>query len=381
MLQSVRVRNFKAIADATVNLTPLHLLIGPNNSGKTSLLEAIAALSRSLDHTIDKTFLGRWTGRQLVHSSATEPVAVIEGFLEGKLSGSYKLQCEFPETGKKVVVQEATWNDGEEKNIAIGKEATLTGFSVPSSAKERQWYDEAVELSSVLCPCWYLRWSARNLALPATLQPERFLRLAGNGFGLPTLLDDIQNHSQDLFSKISTDLRKQFPEVYSLRLKQERAYDSPFDDPEQTLTLKLGNGKQLYFVMKNGAEIPAPQIAEGILYVLAYLAILNLPEPPKILLVEEPENGIHPARVCEVVKLLRKITEVHSGIQIIMASHSPYLVDEMKPNEVTWCQRQDGNVVTENLDKNETVQRQLGMFELGEIWSNYLDPIGGVVSD
>lgn len=109
------------------------------------------------------------------------------------------------------------------------------------------------------------------------------------------------------------------------------------------------------------------------LYTLAYMAIAYLPNPPKILLVEEPENGIHPGRVREIVRLLRQMTEGDHAIQVIMTSHSPYLVDEMKPHEVTWCRLKDGEITTERLDENALVKQQQDLFELGEIWSNYLD--------
>lgn len=105
-----------------------------------------------------------------------------------------------------------------------------------------------------------------------------------------------------------------------LRIQQEPAYDSPIDDPEGTLKLTPGEGKQLYFEYRSGVVIPAPQAAEGMLYTLAYLAITFLPEPPRILLVEEPENGIHPARVREVVRLLRRLTQRDNPVQVVMAS-------------------------------------------------------------
>jgi len=381
MLSSVRIRNFKAIADTRINLTPLHLLIGPNDSGKTSMLEVIAALSRSLDHRLQSTFLGRWSDRQLVHAFAKERTITIAGKVDGALSGTYELQCEFPGPAKQVVLRKAIWNNGQELSIGYGKENTLTGYQNAHQLAEHPGYEEASELANSICPCWFLRWSARNLSLPATLKPDRTLRLEGNGFGLPTLLDDLLGHDRSSFTRVEELLSKQFPEVKGLRLKQESAFDSPVDVPEQTLALTVGSGKQLYFILEGGAEIPAPQMAEGILYVTAYLAILQLPDPPKILLIEEPENGIHPARVREVVKLLRGITEERPETQIIMASHSPYLVDEMNPNEVTWCRKENGRIITERLDENKTVQRQKGLFELGEIWSNYLDPVSGITDD
>jgi len=199
------------------------------------------------------------------------------------------------------------------------------------------------------------------------------LRLAGNGFGLPTMLDDLLGIDRHRFDELERSFCTQFPGIRKLQLKQEKAFDSPVDDPEQTLSLSKGNGKQLYFLLENGAEIPAPQAAEGMLYTLAYMAIAYLPKPPRILLVEEPENGIHPGRVREIVRLLRQMTEGENAIQVIMTSHSPYLVDEMKPSEVTWCKREDGNIVIQRLDENALVKQQQDLFELGEIWSNYLD--------
>jgi AAA15 family ATPase/GTPase len=44
MIRTFRVQNYKALRDVTLELTPMHLLIGPNDSGKTSILEALAAL-------------------------------------------------------------------------------------------------------------------------------------------------------------------------------------------------------------------------------------------------------------------------------------------------------------------------------------------------
>lgn len=374
MIVKLHIKNFKAVADAEITLTPLHLLIGPNDSGKTSILEAIAALARSLDHSISDSFLGRWASTQLVHSGGTDNRVTFEASIANSVRGTYRLSCAFYEGNRSVMVKEASWNN---KSIAIGNEATLTGYADPKSVVGNPSYSPAVQLRDAICPAWYLRWSARNLALPATLSPQRHFRLAGNGFGLPTLLDDLLNDSRERFSELEKRFCDQFSDVVGLQLRQEKAYDSPVDDPEETLQLKAGNGKQLYFALRSGGSIPAPQAAEGMLYTLAYLAIAYLPNPPKILLVEEPENGIHPARVREVVRLLRQMTEGAQGIQVIMSSHSPYLVDEMKPEEVTWCRREAGQVVTQRLDENETVIRQQGLFELGEIWSNYLDPVSG----
>ena len=46
MITRFQVQNYKALRDVTLDLTPMHVLIGPNDAGKTSILEAITALCR-----------------------------------------------------------------------------------------------------------------------------------------------------------------------------------------------------------------------------------------------------------------------------------------------------------------------------------------------
>ncbi len=66
MITKLKVKNFKALRDIAIELTPIHVLIGPNDSGKTSILDVLAALCRSVDHDLAQAFLGSWKGRELV---------------------------------------------------------------------------------------------------------------------------------------------------------------------------------------------------------------------------------------------------------------------------------------------------------------------------
>ena len=74
----------------------------------------------------------------------------------------------------------------------------------------------------------------------------------------------------------------------------------------------------------------------GVLF-LGLLALIHSPEPPKLLLIEEPEKGVYPKRLEEVIRLLRRLHEapsVRAAPQIIMTTHSPYLLTSFRPDEV-----------------------------------------------
>jgi predicted ATPase len=106
------------------------------------------------------------------------------------------------------------------------------------------------------------------------------------------------------------------------------------------------------------------------LQILAYLTILYLPQPPRVLVVEEPENGIHPKRLKEVMTILRELVKEQSHSQVILTTHSPYIVDLFEPNEVSLCcKAEDGSVSVHPLSESETVREQLDVFMLGEIWT------------
>lgn len=77
MIKRFRVQNYKALRDVSLELTPMHVLIGPNDSGKTSILEAVAVLCRSVDRQLSHAFTGSWKGQQLIwHAQRDLPISL-----------------------------------------------------------------------------------------------------------------------------------------------------------------------------------------------------------------------------------------------------------------------------------------------------------------
>ena len=384
MITRVSIKNFKAIRDASVDLTPIHLLIGPNDSGTPSVLEAIAAICRSVDHDAPNSFLGRWQGRELVNSTATEAQVEVQIDIEVNASrASYRIEAAFPSFGRDIRWTIATAGSADISGIRLGyPQHTLSAYArinanCASEALKRSEWQSAQQITQAIGGCWYLRWTARNLALPTALNPERRFRLEGNGFGLPTLIDDLLNYDRESFSALEREFTQIFPHVRTIALVQQQGFNSPVDQSDETLTLQPSAGKQVVFKLKNtDRDLPASQAAEGMLYILGYLALMYLPQPPRVLLIEEPDNGIHPNRVGDIVRILRRLVERHPETQIVMTSHSPYLVDAFQPEEVTWCRRDtQGDVILTRLDTLPEVERSLSVFSLGEIWTGELEPL------
>lgn len=105
----------------------------------------------------------------------------------------------------------------------------------------------------------------------------------------------------------------------------------------------------------SSAEFAPSEVSDGTLLMLAFLTLKYQSQRPDIITIEEPERGLHPYLLGELVKFLRELTEGPNGIQVVLATHSAELLEHLKPEEVRFLSRSpdDGNVVVRTIDTSE----------------------------
>lgn len=373
MINRFHVQNYKALRDVTLDLTPIHVLIGPNDSGKTSILNALSALCRSVDMPLEQAFGGAWDGRELVcHGSKSGVVHLSAELSSQDRKLKYTLSCRFPNAGRAATVDGETVQQGGESSIGHQGHAYTKVFRVCVHNQDIQ-EDLRAECHAIhrsLSGVHYFRWNPRTLALPAAADSSRQFRLNSDGFGLALLLDDILGYDRQKFSELEGRFRTIFPEITSVKLQRQKAFRARPDDDLQVSELQKADGKGVYFEVQGSAQlVPASQVSDGAMMVLGYLAILFTPRPPRLLLIDEPENGIHPKRLQNVLSILREIVKSQSTTQVLLTTHSPYAVSLFDPGEVTLCTKKDGEVRTKRLSESRLVQEQGSIFTLGEIWT------------
>jgi predicted ATPase len=121
--------------------------------------------------------------------------------------------------------------------------------------------------------------------------------------------------------------------------------------------------------------VTAERASAGVRLLLFFLALAFHPNPPKLIIVEEPENGLHPKRLADVMRLFRDITEGKLGghkAQVVLTTHSPYLLDcvDLSKDQVLVFRRNDDGSRTAEPADAERLKTFLDEFLLGEIWYN-----------
>jgi predicted ATPase len=201
-----------------------------------------------------------------------------------------------------------------------------------------------------------VRFDPDALRAPSGIIPEsqRAGFLDDQGHGLPGVLGALQNRSGDAFSAVVEEARTHFPTLKTIRLK-------PLTNGTLALEAEL----------QNNVWVGANSMSEGLLYSLAFAALQHL-DPACLLLIEEPENGLHPARIAEVVRMLHVIIE-QKGTQVIIATHSPLVINELQPEEVTVVTRpslEEGTQLTPMIETHN-FQKRSSVYALGELWLSF----------
>jgi predicted ATPase len=87
--------------------------------------------------------------------------------------------------------------------------------------------------------------------------------------------------------------------------------------------------------------------------------------------VEEPENGLHPSRISVVMKFLRELSETS---QVILATHSPLVVNELRGEEITVVTRDPvSGTRAQLLSTMPRYEAATKVYLPGEYWVSYCD--------
>lgn len=339
IIRSIRIQNYGCIQDETLKLGSLHALIGPNASGKSTLLRAFQLLGAATRKTTVTYQEGRW-----------------HPFFPGLRPGNGAKACfslASAEASVRVSI-EGPWEAGAKAYPPGNLRGQL--LVVPYDGNMGLENSRMVELSlAALFPreIVLMHPSPSNLRQPAIIDGYSPLLKDELGSGLPALLDAILTRDVDGFLAIREQVRRYFPSIKNIGLET------------------IGTGlKGLEATLTDGRRISASEFSEGLLYFLLFAALRYM-DPPGMLLVEEPENGLHPARIKEVMAILKEISKT---TQVLIATHSPLVINELEPEQVSivTCPRSTGTRITP-LTETIRFKERSEIYALGELWLSYAD--------
>jgi predicted ATPase len=390
-IQKLQIRNllsFGPEAEA-IELGPMNVLIGPNTSGKSNLLEVIGLLQATSGGGLVVPMRKGGGTREWLWKGADEtPVARIEATvrpLRGAIPLEYRLA--FTARQERLVVVSETIDEGasgrpEQVPVYVSEpengiawhgdvrdgtrsqaRSQITGInaaeSVLAQLRGPDEYPEITYLGDSFAEITIYRgWNTGTLGplrrpQQADLPVEHLLGDAGNLFAV---LGDFLGR-RGLRQAVEDALRKANPDVTQVSVQS------------------VGGPLQL-FMHEAGLSSPisAARLSDGMIRYLCLLTILCHPEPPPLVCIEEPELGLHPDMIHHVAELLK---EASQRTQLIVTTHSDLLVSAFTdtPEAVVVCERFPDGTRLRRLEPAK-LRTWLRKYELGEVWLS--GELGGV---
>jgi predicted ATPase len=379
----------------TLELQPLNVLIGPNASGKSNLVEALrllrsaprdfAAGAREGGGVEEWLWKGpRRTAPAQIDAVIDYPGAVVSlrhrlsfsangqrlEFLEESVEDCQKLipdainpftyyryQSGTAVISVKLVDGDPPVPDGHRRERHLPREDLKADQSILSQKVDRDQFPEITYLHDVYQQIVIFQGAdvgpRSALRLPQrTDLPESFLLEDASNLGL--VLNDLQHRG----------LKPRLIELLKT-----------FSETIEDVTVRVYGGTAQVYIHEGGlsSPVPASRLSDGALRYLCLLCILCHPSPPPLVCIEEPEMGEHPDIIRTIAGLL---VEASERTQLIVTTHSDHLVSALAstPEAVFVCEKEEGATRLTQLD-GKRLEKWLDSYSLGELWMS--GEIGG----
>jgi ABC-type transport system involved in cytochrome c biogenesis ATPase subunit len=422
MIHGLQLVNIGCHTQTQLTFGPLTAIVGQNGTGKTTILKALEKIVLGWIAPKDKTqppirnFEAKWSRNGLLGSSVVAINFWTPPF-ESESHGIERVWCTFgakvhsiedkDRGGFQTVIDDAAWfvryctsdetppmRDFSLRNWQDEETKSLSGnslffYNLGDFEDNDEKIPEVERLVSLgdfkthenlsryceLSDCTYLKVHLEELRMPSyssEIQPK----LGADGSMLSTVLANLMTSDRLLFEEIVQALREVVPVIKDIKAKR-----CPVTVREPaTVTVKGREvvysderefqGHQLRFDTESGNDLPASAISDGTLYVLALITLIHTSGPLSLILLDDVELGLHPAAQRNLVRQLKALQEQHL-CQIILTTHSPYVIDELEADQV-WLlnHAKNGTVAARKLSDHPRAKEALSVLTTGEFWSS-----------
>lgn len=338
MITRVRLQNYKNHRDTEVELRPLTVLVGPNGAGKTSFLKGLQLLREVPGTNVDRYLPGGQSLEMLLRRGGD----VVGLRASGSIVGDpWSVELDLPLRA----LAHGKWSIGDGAPQRFGKNIDASSFPEGSPFDHQL---KRIELFSL---------DPNKIAEPSVLTQIVPKVDADGGNTAPTLAT-LKLTDLSAFQRVEAALREVVPGVERLLVK-------PAPMPHGGAI-----GYHVSFDFHGVADVPASAASAGTLVTLALLTALHAPDGPRVVLIDEIDHALHPKAQMALIAQLRAILGRDPELQIIVTTHSPYVLDAVEVDDVrVFATRPDGTVATKLLAAHPAAERAKGALSAGQIWS------------
>lgn len=345
-IKKLKITNFKSIDTLTLTkLTNFSVFAGSNGSGKTNIFQALDFVGRILRQGLSKT-LREFGGYDNVHSHKRRS--------SNAQTFTFAIEIEIDEKAYHYSIEACLYPVAEIVNETIKIDGTTIIQRVKGSVNikldlEDKEEEHSIPLGTDNSATIFLNLYQSNLK--EFLSNIKVLRVDPLNAKQPSLSDhdpsELNEHASNIAAVLSRilennkELKEDVLELITLIVPNLEKIESQAQ--------KIDNKTGLLFKEKGTLkQFPAHLISDGTIYALAQIILILDRKPNSWLLIEEPERGIHPQAIQELVQLMREESE---DSIIWINTHSESIIRTTQHTELLLVDKNAGKTIVNHAKK------------------------------
>ncbi len=351
-LDSIEVAGFTSIRSATVRLRDLNVLVGANGAGKSTFISALGMLGRIVDGELG-LYVGLSGGASALLDRGSQMSARIRLEVEFE-AGGYSADL-IPAAGDELIFgDETVWPRPASSVFSLGRGHRETRLTAP----EPLWEAEARPLIGALrgCRVFHFHDTSRGAPVKQYSYVSDSQALRPDAANLAAVMLRLRLSDRQHYDRIVSAIRQVAPFFRDFVLEPEL--------DEDRLRLRwLQEGFDTVF--------PADALSDGTLRFICLTALLGHPRLPGLIVLDEPELGLHPFAIVQLAEMLRTASRES---QVLIATQSVTLMNQFALDDLIVVERSEGASVFYRPDPVR-LSDWLADYSLGELWEKNL--LGG----
>lgn len=355
-LKSIEIKGFKSIKSAEIRLEPINVLIGANGAGKSNLVSFFKMLNYMTTGALQRYVAECGFANSVLHYGA-KTTPQLEATLRFQTdAGDNDYYARFFHAPQDTLA----FADESLKYAKASQSAklprTLESGHKESALKERaKEGDRTAEVMAWLlgkCRVFQFHDTSANARIRMTSEVDNNKYLYHDAGNLAPFLYRLQQTLPAYYDRIIATIQQIAP------FFGEFVLDPLALNPQYT-SLRWKERDSDY-------EFGPHQLSDGTLRAIALITLLLQPEEalPALIVVDEPELGLHPTGVALICELVRQAS---STAQIVLATQSTFMLDQFEPEEVIVVERRSGSSEFHRLSSDELKEWRED-YSLGELW-------------
>jgi predicted ATPase len=362
-LDYITIKGFKSIASIEkLALAPINVVIGANGSGKSNFIGAFSFLRSIREGHLQQYVRSNGGAEQLLHfgSRITQQIDMHISFNEeiNQYSISLKPTSDdslYPAGEFAFYWDKSRYNSPYSTGLMPTGNRLEAGISGPNLKGTSDW----VKLNLAQWRLYHVHDTSASSPMRKTSQLHDNQYLRPDGSNLAAFLYLLQNSYPTEYQLIRKSMQRVAPFFDDFLLVPD-----PANDQTIRLAWKHRNSEQ-YF--------SASTLSDGSLRFMVLATLFLQPNRfrPSVILVDEPELGLHPYAISLLASLIKQASQT---TQVILSTQSGLLLDNFKPEDVLIAERIDNGTTLKRLEA-EPLKVWLEDYSLGQLWEK--NELGG----